>query len=174
MAEQMVGLIAIVHLPGVGFRAILKERGMFNFDTMKPETWPGVCQVTVLGRVNDGENLLTALLRETAEELGVEFAFSLATQITADSTCLTSMIYHGKDEKTITTFAVRIEVATLMKARLALESGTIRLISQKDIEKIINIAKRNKTIGAIFRQDIVMFPDAKESLVRAFAFVQTP
>ncbi len=45
--------------------AILQVRAKWNSEKNTPETWPGACQVTAHGKLEDGEDFMQALFRET-------------------------------------------------------------------------------------------------------------
>ena len=64
-----VGLILYVTIDGVLY-ALLQKRGEYNHEKMCPESWPGGCQPTVHGKVEEGESPETALYREITEEIG--------------------------------------------------------------------------------------------------------
>ena len=54
--------------------AWLQKRGQVHFGKHTGgQTWPGICQVSVEGKVNSGESIIYALLREIKEEFGEEF-----------------------------------------------------------------------------------------------------
>lgn len=167
MAEKKrsVGLIVTTEIDGE-LVAILQVRGTFNPEKMKPESWPGACQVTVHGGCNTGENESDALMRETDEELGND-----ATDFIIPCLANAKIVFKAEDEKkAVTTTAMRVLNPDFLKAiRLHAGSGGIRLVSKDDLPKIQDLSKFDKTEGVIDRRVIAMFPDELEALKKALA-----
>ena len=62
--------ILLVRKHNDDYEALLQTRGTYDFRKDKPQTWPGINQVTVEGKKHDKEEDLIALRRELHEELG--------------------------------------------------------------------------------------------------------
>jgi hypothetical protein len=73
-----VGLLVIMKNKKGERVAILQVRGIYNSEENRLQHYAGGCQPTVYGGVKDGETEMEALLRESIEELGVEFAKLIA------------------------------------------------------------------------------------------------
>jgi hypothetical protein len=182
IVDKSVGLVVMMDIPGIGLVAVLRERGFFNPEKMEPESWPGVCQVTVHGRLEKNEDFLTALIRELPEELGNDFASNFISLITLNPALLGTVFGKtfysqegGKEVvvREVVTFAIKISPLFLKKIRLAPESGAIRLVSLDEIAKIVGATPSDKVNGAPDRRIIIMFPDEKAAVVNAFDFVSS-
>jgi ADP-ribose pyrophosphatase YjhB (NUDIX family) len=161
--KKSVGLIVITEISGLGLVAVLRERGHFNFETFTPESWPGVCQVTVHGGLHDGETFTSALERETYEELGP--AFANLSHMRKNFI----VVFDGQGEsKRVKTYAQKLDCLCIARMRLAPDSGSIRIVRQPDVEHIVNIADFSKETGVSDRSVIAMFPDEKEAVEEAF------
>lgn len=164
MSGQSVGLIVLTEVPPTGLLvAVLRERGFFNFEKMRPESWPGGCQVTVHGKIDEGEKPLDALYRETREEVGEEFAKIVFSRKKP------ALIFskHNADGE-VFTYAVKIVCELLWRIRLSPDSGSIRFLQQAEIGKIRDITDYGKNTGVQCRNTIAMFSDEKQALEIAF------
>ena len=69
--KKSVGLVVMTMLPKKDgskvLAAILQRRGTFNTEKMEPESWPGCCQVTCHGRLEEGEDFELGLFNELGE-----------------------------------------------------------------------------------------------------------
>lgn len=169
MTDKSVGLVVLTDIPEIGLVAVLRERGFFNFEEMAFESWPGACQVTVHGRLKEGEDFITALLREMTEELGNDFAFDITTLL-ATKLMVFGKIMHIQGEKEIITYAVKVDPLLLRKIRLATDSGAIRFVTLEQSPKIADISSFDKRTGVQDRRIIAMFADEKDAVASAFAF----
>ncbi len=149
--------------------AVLQRRGEFNHETMGPESWPGVDQLTVHGKIKNSESDKGALCRETREELGGDFVSGkLAWEaITAN------MIEIGrveKPDKVIVHYAIEVLALALPLFRLNSSTGGLRLITKSDLSDIQAVPNWNcnKTDGVYARRTFAMFPDEIKALKQAF------
>jgi len=165
MDKKSVGLIVFTRMQSMGTIAVLRERGNFNFEKMKPESLPGGCQVTVHGKVEEGETFKEALLREVQEELGETFFNLFHLKIKEE---FEKKNFYSKS-KTVQTFSLLVENYLLLKGvRLDSSTGSIRLIKEKEICNIKDITEFSKSVGVIDRREITMFPDEIEALEKGF------
>lgn len=68
-----VGLVVLTEIPSLGLVAVLQARGPFNLKKMAPESYPGICEITVFGNpVPDSENFFPELWQATTT-LGENF-----------------------------------------------------------------------------------------------------
>lgn len=167
MPDTSVGLIVVMDVPTIGLVVVLRERGFFNPEKMKPESWPGACQVTAHGRLEEGEDFKTALLRETEEELGKSFAFNILCLIDKDPAALAEVTRLNKSDKVAVTFTIKVDCLLLKKIRLAPESGAIRLISLAETAEIVDVRSFDKATGVQDSRVIAMFPDEREAVINA-------
>ena len=163
MSERSVGLIVLTEIPGMGICAVLRERGYFNFEKMKPESWPGACQVTAHGKLEGGERFYLAIHREVEEELGEKFARIFLTSSPFE------VLRLQKKNKEIVIFAIKIDHTFLIAIRLEPGSGTLRFLQKHKVDDIVDVTSFNKTEGIPDRKTVAMFPDEKEAVVKAFA-----
>jgi len=166
--ERSVGLIVLTEIPGRGLVAVLRERGSFSFERMKPALWPGACQVTAHGKLEEDEDFLTALYREVEEELGEKFALCFLSVIARDSSMLVEAFRVQKPKKEIVTFAAKVEPLLLKKIRLGPETGGIRFLTHEEVSSVVDVTSFDKAAGVPDRKTIAMFSDEREAVARAF------
>lgn len=163
MAEKSVGLIVMTEIPHMGLVAVLRERGNFNFEKMAPESWAGGCQVTVHGKLEEGEDFLDALDREINEELGPAFAniSHLRKNII--------LVYEKQEElKHVKTFAQKLDCRCLARIRLNPDSGSIQFLPRHGLDRVCNLNNHPREISIANRSIIAMFPDEMKAVVKAF------
>lgn len=170
--KESVGLIVMADFEPFGACALLQERGRFDFEKMRPQSWPGGCQATVHGKVEEGENFESALRREIQEELGIHSLF-FEGQYQND---FPFELIHISDTlenrvQTYMTFIFLDRFLTLVQNLIRLEpsSGGIRIVSEKDLENIEDLTKFDKERGVADRRILAMFPDEKEALEQSFS-----
>ena len=175
MAERSVGLIVMAEISEMGLVAVLQERGRFNTEKMRPESWPGVCQVTAHGKLKEEESFEAALKREITEELGKEFydsffvlgALSRAGGRTQEGILL-EVYREETPEKIVITFAAKVLDYYLCLIRLGPDTGGLRFVRREEVEKIVDLRGFNRQIGVPDRMTVAMFPDEKEAVAKAF------
>lgn len=166
--ERSVGLVVLTEIPERGLVAVLRERGSFSFERMKPALWPGACQVTAHGKLEEGEDFLTALYREIEEELGGGFALRFLSAVARDSSMLVEAFRLKKPDKEVVTFAAKIESSFLKEIRLGPETGGIRFLAHEEVSSIVEVTSFDKATGVPDRKTIAMFSDEREAVARAF------
>ncbi len=162
MSQQAsVGLLVFTELPNLGLCAVLQRRGEFNTEKTAPESWPGGCQVTAHGKLEEGENFEDAIRREIAEELGAGFFgqcypfFGRLVEANRSET----------PNKIVVTFAIRVDVSALKHIRLGPDSGGLVYFPlTRSISDITDLTAFNKTTGVPDRATIAMFNDEIEAL----------
>ena len=182
--KRSVGLILIIDVPGYGRVAVLQKRGEFNHETMKPESWPGACQVTVHGGRNDGDSYpYGTLLRETGEELSEDFLDALYVYCFGEEVDLdnppeldfkeitTEVAAVDTDTQEARTYAMYVSDPGVLKSiRLNASSGGLRLVTEFQIECAHSLEDGfNKYDGVRVRDFIAMFPDELDAIKKAFA-----
>lgn len=180
MIERSVGLIVMADMPGMGLAAVLRERGYWNFEKMKPESYPGGCQVTAHGKLEEGESFETALAREIKEELGEQFSRALFV-VEALSQAggffkegILEVHREETSEKVVITFATKVDGYFISHVRLGPETGGLRLLAWSELEKIVDLREFSKETGVPDRVTIAMFPDEKKAVEKAFDLFSTP
>ena len=148
--------------------AILQVRSQWNEEKNSPESYPGTCQVTVHGKLEEGEDFIQALLREVLEELGAEIVPIIRELY--ESGQLIELVDDDSPERQIVTFGAIIreaDASRLVAREKSPSFGGFKLIHRDEIDKIINLRTLNKEIG-VTDETIAMFPDEKEAVKLAF------
>ncbi|OGI64764.1 hypothetical protein A3H53_00535 [Candidatus Nomurabacteria bacterium RIFCSPLOWO2_02_FULL_40_10] len=145
--------------------AILQIRSAWNAEKKCLESWPGGCQVTVHGKLKEGEDFMQALWREISEELGTEILPAVKVLR------LIELINKDNPERKIITFGA-IANAEILKILLNKPknktSGGFKMIKQNEVEKIADLQIFDKNFGVTDENIIAMFPDEKEAVRMAF------
>jgi hypothetical protein len=159
--KKTVGLLALTNTG----KATLQVRGNFNVEKNEPETYTGATQLTIHGSLKENEREIDALLRETREELGKEFA----NLVQGRSLDLIELNKVENKNFLITNFGLRIDENDLKKIKIDERTGTsIRLISKNEISKIRELKPSERLSGVKNKNDIAMFPDDIEAVRLAF------
>ncbi len=149
--------------------AILQVRSKWNSEKNVVETWPGACQVTVHGKLEEGEDFMGALLREIEEELGDEVATILRNL--AKEKSFEILINDDHPEKQVITYGVIVDESVLHILTSRAKSSTFggfKIIRREGVDKIIDLRTIDKTTGVTDANTIAMFPDEKEAVLVAF------
>jgi hypothetical protein len=146
--------------------AILQRRGEFNHETMRPESWPGACQLTVHGKVEEDENEKNTLFRETVEELGQDFVLGFMIAMSF------KMVEIGEvltEKKHVQHYAVEVLPDRLKSIRFNASTGGVRIMRYKDLDRIQNLFMGYiKEKGIELRSATAMFPDEIKAVKKAF------
>lgn len=167
--KRSVGLVGIVEVPGMGRVAVLQRRGEFNHEKLGQESWPGGCQVTVHGGVEENETSERALVREITEELGEDFLDCLGI---GDILGAEKVMCSEKGREEVTTYALKLSVEALCRIRLGPSSGGLVLLPESRLQEVRWLSEFSKSEGVTDRRVIAMFPDEKEAVSLAFAAVK--
>ena len=149
--------------------AVLQRRGTFNTEKMKPESYPGCCQVSVHGGVEEGESFDQAFIREVEEEFGKDFANCL--RCLPNKAGVEILIHEETTEKEIFTYGALIPVGWLKMIRLGADSGGLDYITRTMVDYIVPITR-------VFDKEVkekgppadnqMMFLDEIEAVKKAF------
>ena len=171
--KRSVGLLLVADIPYRNPRrtVILQRRGEFNQEKdWLPESWPGICQLTVHGRLRECEDTTEGLEREVREELGECFANALKKFIkTKRSMTTLNSLYNSKES--VVNFGIRIDQTLLDKIRLHPSSGGLILLTGDQLAsvRVLDPSKFDKKLGVFERNAIVMWPEELQAV--KFAFV---
>ena len=164
--EKSVGIIVLTRIPEMGLVAILRERGWINPKKADyRESWPGGCQVTAHGKLQEDDDFYDALFREITEELGED----ASGRIRDHANELVEVFRLQKENKNVVTYAIKLEPSFIEDIRLGPESGAIRLVRPEEANSIIDLFSLDKSTGVQYRRTIAMFPDEKQAVINAFA-----
>lgn len=142
--------------------AVLQRRGEFNPEKMDDESWPGACQVTSHGKLNDGEGWVDGLIREATEELGRGIEIHLQN-------CNWATLREKKGKEHARTYGIIAPPHVLQDIRLEPVSGGMKILKRSELCHILDLRTNfNKTEGVRDRQVIAMFPDEIEAVKAAF------
>ncbi|MDP3999673.1 MAG: NUDIX domain-containing protein [bacterium] len=166
--KRSVGLVMITEIPEMGRVAVLQRRGEFNHEKMGPESWPGGCQVTAHGKVEENETFERALFREIVEELGENLKHALMALRSSDDMPMREVMRSEKGRHEKVTLAVKVPMDFLGYIRLGPSSGGLVLLPETRLDEIKWLTDFGKDVGVTDRRIIAMFPDEIEAVRRAF------
>ena len=152
-----------------GLVAILQVRSAWNSEKNAPESWPEACQVTVHGKLEEGEDFIQAIFREISEELGPEIV-PFIRELFANGK-FKELIDLETPEGHIVTYGgiVTEKVCKVLLAKQKDRSfGGFKIIRSNEINKIIDLQTINKDTGVTDEETIAMFRDEKEAVRLAF------
>ncbi len=172
--KKSVGLVVMVKMPQEDgsevLMAVLQRRGTFNTEKMKPESYPGCCQVTCHGGLEEGESFDAALIREVEEELGTDLAKCL--RCLPNKAGVEILVHKETTEKEIITYGALIPVGWLKMIRLGPDSGGLAYMTarQMSVENpdLYETPEVMKRLGPNHRRTIAMFQDEIEAVRTAF------
>ena len=165
--KRSVGLILVTAIHdgqnGEIFMAVLQRRGRWNTEKTAPESYPGCCQVSIHGKLKEGEDFYEGLIRESCEELGKEF-----TEACQEDIPLTELLREKTDDKEIRTYGAFIPVERLSMVRLGPDSGGLDLVLGDNFfnGQVKEIAPDMKQDGPPYGV-IALFPDEIQAIKKA-------
>ncbi len=167
--KKSVGIQLLGKNKDGGLVAILQVRAKWDSEKNAPESWPGMCQVTAHGGLEEGEDFMQALFREIKEELGSEI-LSIVKKI-SETGNLKELINYEKPEKQVITYGAIVE-ENVWKSMLNREKkasfGGFKVIRPNDVKKIVDLKHIDRNTGVTDDSTIAMFPDEKEAVKMAF------
>lgn len=166
MIKKTVGFIALANTKDGGLVAALQVRGNYNIEKDNQETYNGACQITVHGSIAEEENQIDALMRETREELGEEFAEIIESK--KDELVEINRIEN--ENIAVVNYAIVVDGSDLDKIELDESTGGyIKLITKDDVENICELKPSDRSGGIKTESKIAMFPDDVEAVRLAFS-----
>lgn len=163
--KKDIGLIVLVDTQERGLVAVLQVRGNFNVEKNEQETYVGASQLTAHGGINEGESKIDALLRETREELGEEFA-NLIQGRTLD---LKELNRVENENMSVVNFGLTVAKQDLEKIKIDERTGgSIRLVTKDEIDNIRELKASDRLNSIIDKNEIAMFPDDIGAVKLAF------
>ena len=162
--KRSVGLLVITNIPAMGGRVVvLQRRGKFNHEKMAPESYPGGCQASIHGGVEENEMFEQALFREAEEEFGSDFVLFLKQHL--DGMSEVSII---KDESCeIRTYAIELPSDCIKVIKLRPSSGRLDFLCKDKIDSIVDIKQFTRERGVTDSRVIGMFNDARDAVMKA-------
>ena len=170
MKKTSVGIILLTEIQSMGgLVAILQIRGEFNHEKKGPESWPGGCQISAHGKVEDPNHSPWHLAQEMYREVGEELGDDFKEAIIHDPLCRIQLLVHKDDEKEeVFTYGARISADQLGMVRLNASTGGLRLMNKEKLDAIMNLRDFDKEVGIRDRTITAMFPDEIEAVKKAF------
>ena len=156
---KMVGLLLMTDLPQLGRVAVLQRRGKFSHERMAWANYAGGCQLTVMGKVNEGERtFFEALCRELRVELGGEHLVAFGLMV----------LVSKEDFKVWTLYLPYEDFVEFLQKDLKLEpcTGGLEFITKDRLKDVVNL--KDYPDGVSNLETIAMFPDEKEAVELVF------
>lgn len=169
MKKKSVGIQLLGKNKDDGLVAILQVRAKWNAERNAPESWPGMCQVTAHGGLEEGEDFTQALFREVQEELGDEIL--KVVKKLYDAGKVVELINKNGSEKEIITYGIIIEEnvwKNMVNREKKASFGGFKVIRPNDVKKIVDLKHIDRNMGVTDENTIAMFPDEKEAVKMAF------
>jgi hypothetical protein len=157
-----VGLLIFTNLPGLGLVAILQARGTYDPEEKRPQSFPGTCQVTCHGDLENDENAMDGLFRECSEELGQ----TAAQHLLALKSSLRELTHLKTDKKDMLTFGLHIPDPSFLT--LIPGSGTAGYRYVTHGHAIVDITTEHRDSGVADLTVTAMFRDEQNALIRGF------
>ncbi len=166
--KRSVGLLVAVRLEGELLIA-LQRRGKWKWKQGKllPESYPGGCQALAHGGVEDGEDFLTALMREVYEELGVRFRDIILHELDQNNLILLHSVLNQDQE--VQTFGMLSQPYLLDQIQFHAGTGGLELITRHQHLRNLLDPCFSKQYGVTDRETYAMFPDEAAAVHKAFA-----
>jgi len=166
--KKSVGIQLLGKNKDGGLVAILQVRAKWDAEKNCPESYPGMCQVTAHGKLEEGEDFLQALFREVREEIGDEVM--LVVKKIHEAGNLKELINYEKPEKQVITYGAIVEEniwKNMINREKKASFGGFRVIRPNDVKKIVDLKHIDRNAG-VTDDTIAMFPDEKEAVKMAF------
>lgn len=166
--KRSVGIQLLGKNKDGGLVALLQIRAKWNAEKNAPESWPGMCQVTAHGKLEEGEDFMQALFREVQEELGSEMLS--AVKKLSETGNLKELINYEKPEKHVITYGAIVEEniwKNMVNREKKASFGGFKVIKPNDVKKIVDLKHIDRNAG-VTDDTIAMFPDEKEAVKMAF------
>ncbi len=167
--KKSVGIQLLGKNKDGGLVAILQVRAKWDAEKNCPESYPGMCQVTAHGGLEEGEDFMQALFREVQEELGDELL--LIVKKLSETGKLIELINYEKPEKQVITYGAIIEEKVwknMINREKKASFGGFRVIRPNDVKKIVDLKHIDRNTGVTDENTIAMFSDEKEAVKMAF------
>ncbi len=148
---------------------LLQRRGEWDYERNRAESYPGGCQVTASGGMEDDdeESEYRAMLREVRQELGEDFA---AIAMLAG---IMSLLVWRCDEmqREVSFYWVRVPSEALGAIRLHPSSGgLVRFRPGMPLKNLYTRFRRED--GVTDRTVIAVFPEAEAAIMKIFSLLK--
>lgn len=175
---ERIGLVVIYDSPNFEcLTAILQSRGEVNTETLMPQTWPGICQLTVCGVIHAGEFPYDALRREVANNIGRDTSDQLRlyrSKLEPETIFNVGMGRKDEDDAGYRYFATLHDspLSFFAAARLHAGSGGFRLLPEKHVDRVQDATRFSPVTGIEYRGPVVMFPEELQAVIGAFQAIR--
>lgn len=159
------GLVLTSEHPQLGVFALLSRRGTYNWEKMEPESFPGACQVTCHGGVEEGEDFLSGLYREAEQELGLQFAKALRLHEKE----LRGVGYKNDDRAEVVTQGLHVdfELIEMIFADRGMEKFVPCTVELARNIRVLDPKNKDERRNGVTDGSIAMFDDEKLSVIQA-------
>ncbi len=159
--EESVGLVIITR-DNDSLKVLCQKRSHWSTERNAPSNFPGCLQVSCHGKLEDGENFYSSLIREMEQELGERFTTFYRNNVQPHK-----IVEIKNEKKHVITFAVYIENEQLKMIELGKEVGGLFYLSEKETDQILPIDPSMKEKGAPEGRN-AMFQDEIDAIKKAF------
>lgn len=163
--KKSVGLVIITRFNGT-LSVLCQKRAKWNTEKNKPESFPGCLQVSCHGGLEEGEDFLPALVRESTEELGDKF-----TRLCQNDVQLYEVVKVVDDKKHVVTYAAFVTEERLTMIEPGKDVGGLVYLSEAEVNQIIPIDPSMKENGAPDGKN-AMFQDEIDAIKKAFGGIK--
>jgi len=157
------GLVLTSHHPKLGYFALLSRRGTYNWETMTPESYPGACQVTCHGGLEEGEDFRAALFRESGQELGIHFANALRLHESE----LRQVGYKNDDRAEVVTEGLHVDFELIEMIFADRGSANFVPCTMEQARNMRKLHPKDDKEKGVTDGSIAMFGDEMEAVVQA-------
>ena len=168
--KRSAGVLVMTEFPGMGLVAVLQRRGEFNHEKMGPESYPGGCQLTAHGGMEDSEAPFDTIFREALEEMGAPFGVAVGAALSGSLVNAPRLNYINTDEKEVYSYGQKMNPDFLKSIKLGPSSGGVVLVTKERASKIRNLKEFTREEGVDQLSIIAMFLDDKVAVLKAFKY----
>jgi hypothetical protein len=148
--------------------AILQRRGKINDESengFKFQSFPGLCQITVYGKVKPNESAVDATIRETEEETGKEMAEIVRQN--SPKIVLLDKTDENNEQKTI--YGLFLEQNFLQKVKLNVASAGLEIIGKEKLKNIRTVFyNKENRVKITDTENLTLLDTKKEVIEKAF------
>ncbi len=162
----MVAALLVASHDDQGPFVVLQRRGEWDYEKGQKESWPGACQCTANGGMEDEdeEDTLRCMRREVYQELGPEFARQLVGRYAPSRLCRIVTERLNREAEIYWT-----QVPEAMLGSIVLHASTGGLVRIRPGQEILDMSLHfTREDGVPDRRVIAGYPETIEAVTRAF------
>ncbi|MBP9751074.1 MAG: NUDIX domain-containing protein [Candidatus Peribacteraceae bacterium] len=169
--NRMVAALLVASSDEQGPFVVLQRRGEWDYEKGQSESWPGACQSTANGGMEDEdeEDTLRAMRREVFQELGPEFAGLLMGPYAPSRLC---RIVTDRLHREVEIYWVQVPEAML--GSIVLHASTGGLVRIRPGQEILDMSVHfTREDGVPDRRIIAGYPETIQAVERAFKLLSS-